>query len=96
MSDLVPGRPDLAVAAALGADMPQRCRVGVDLSRTENSGRRAVEFVDCDWVPAIGDLVDAVDLAGRLEATAEVVAIDWRQQLIRVAIDWRTVREVTQ
>lgn len=95
MSDLIPGRPNLALAAVLGADMPVRCRVSVDLSHMENSGRRAVAFEDCDQVPAIGDLVDAVDLIDQREATAEVVGIDEHERVIRLAIDWRTVREVS-
>jgi hypothetical protein len=94
VSDLTPGRVELAVAAALGAELPARCRVGVDLSRMDNSSRRAVSYEDCDRpIPAIGDVVDAVDLIGRLEATAEVVGIDEGERLVRVAIDWRTVRE---
>jgi hypothetical protein len=96
MSDLTPGRVDLAVATVLGAELPARCRVGVDLSRMDNSSRRAVSYDDCDRpLPVIGDLVDAVDLIGHLEATAEVVGIDEGERVIRVAIDWRTVREVT-
>ena len=95
MTDLTPGRPDLAVAAALGANLPARCRMSVDLSHAESTSRRAVEFDDCDWVPAIGDLVDACDLIDQREATAEVVGIDEDQRLIRIAIDWRTIREVT-
>jgi hypothetical protein len=95
MSDLTPGRPDLAIAAVLGAARPARCRVSVDLSHAENSARRAVEFDDCDWVPAIGDLVDACDLIDQREATAEVVGIDERERLVRIAIDWTTVRKVT-
>lgn len=95
MSDLAPGRPDLAVAAVLGAVQAARCRVSVDLSHMENSARRAVEFEDCDYVPAIGDLVDACDLADRREATAEVVGVYEQERLIRIAIDWTTVREVT-
>jgi hypothetical protein len=97
MSDVTPSRVIQAVATVLGAEMPARCRVGVDLSHTENSARRAVSFDDCDRpIPAIGDLVDAVDLVGRMEATAEVVGIDEGERLVRVAIDWRTVRESSE
>jgi len=93
MSDLTPGRPDLAIAALLGAAQPARCRVAVDLSHTENSARRVVDVDDCDWPPSIGDLVDACDLADQREATAEVVGIDERQRIIRIAIDWTTIRK---
>lgn len=95
MSDLTPGRPDLAVATVLAGTVPARCRVSVDLSRMENSGRRAVEYDDCDYVPRIGEMVDAVDLADQREATAEVVGIDERERLVRIAIDWMTVRQVS-
>lgn len=94
MSDLTPGRPDHAIAALYAPETPVRCRVSVDLSRMENSGRRTVEFDDCDYVPAIGDLVDAVDLADRREVTAEVMGIDEDERVIRIALDWTTVREV--
>jgi hypothetical protein len=97
VSDLTPARVELAVATVLGAELPTRRRVSVDLSHTENSARRAVSYDDCDRpIPAIGDLVDAVDLIGRLEATAEVVGINEGERLVRVAIDWRTVRESSE
>lgn len=95
MSDLTPGRPSLAVAAALGSGPVIRCRVSVDLSHMENSARRAVPFEDCDMIPSIGDLVDAVDLIEHREATAEVAGIDEDERVIRIAIDWTSVREVS-
>lgn len=96
MSDLTPGRPDLAVATLLAGAVPSRCRVSVDLSRAESTARRVVGFEDCDRpLPGIGDLVTACDLTGWREATAEVVGIDEGERTISLAIDWRTIREVT-
>lgn len=93
VSDLTPGRPDLAIAALLGAAQQARCRVAVDLSRMENSARRVVDFDDADWVPRIGEHVDACDLIDHREATAEVVGIDEQERVIRIAIDWTTIRK---
>lgn len=93
VSDLTPSRPDLAVAAALGADIPQRCRVSVDLSHAESTNRLAVGFEDCDYIPDIGELVDACDLIEHQEATAEVLGIDDHDRIIRIAVDWTTVRD---
>lgn len=95
MSDLTPGRPSLAVAAALGAEIPQRCRVSVDLSHAESTSRRVVDFDDCDRpLPGIGDLVTACDLTGWREANAEVVGINEGERTISIAIDWMSIREV--
>jgi hypothetical protein len=93
MSDLTPGRPDLAIAALYAPETPARCRVSVDLS-VLSTNRVVVSWADCDQVPFIGDLVDAVDLIGQREANAEVVGIDEDERTISVAIDWTTVREV--
>lgn len=95
MSEWTPGHPDHAVAAVLGARIPPRCRIAVDLSHTENSARRAVDYADCDYTPAIGEVVDAVDLIDGRAATAEVVGLDERQRIVRIAIDWTTIRQAT-
>lgn len=93
MSDLTPGRPDLAIAAMLAPETPARIRCAVDLSKPGSTSRIVVGFEDCDRVPSITDLVDACDLLAGEEATAEVVGIDERDRVVRLAIDWTTIRK---
>lgn len=93
MTGLTPGRPDLAVAAVLGAGPAIRCRVSTDLSRL-STNRVVIGWADCDVVPFIGDLVDAVDVIEMREATAEVVGLDDQERTISIAVDWTSVREV--
>lgn len=93
MSDLTPGRPDLAIAAVLAGGTPIRNRVAVDLSEFR-TGRIVLDFADFDRPPFIGDLVDACDLAEHREATAEVLAVNEREHTAALVIDWATVREV--
>lgn len=94
MSDLTPGRPDLAVAAVLAGGMPARNRVSVDLSEFR-TGRIVLDFADFDHVPSIGDLVDACDLIDQREATGEVLGLNEREHTAAIVIDWATVREVS-
>lgn len=96
MSDLTPGRPDRAIAAMLAPETPARIRVAADLSRSFSTNRLTVGFDDCDRRPMFGDLVDACDLTAGKEATAEVVAVDEDQKLIRITVDWDTLREAGQ
>ena len=93
MSDLTPGRPDLAIAALYAPEAPQRIRVATDLSKPESTSRIVVGWDDCDRTPMLGDLVDACDLFHGEEATAEVVGIDEDDRVIRIAVDWTTIRE---
>lgn len=94
MSDLTPGQPDRTIAALYAPETPARIRCAVDLSRPESTSRLIVGFEDCDRTPPIGDLVDACDLMRGEEATAEVVGIDERERIIKIAIDWTTIRKV--
>lgn len=93
MSDLTPGRPDRAIAALYAPEAPARIRVAADLSRPFSTNRITVGFEDCDRPPMFGDLVDACDLTAGKEATAEVVAVDEDRKLIRLMVDWDTLRE---
>lgn len=93
--DVTPGRPDHAIAAALGAEQPQRNLISVDLSRGFSTNRVIASYDDCDRRPYIGDLVDAVDLASHQEAPAEVVGINEEHRTVALVIDWDNVREVT-
>lgn len=93
VSDLPPGRPGRAIAALYAPETPARIRCAVDLSRPESTSRIVVGFEDCDRVPSITDLVDACDLLAGEEATAEVVGIDERECVIRIAVDWTTIRK---
>lgn len=92
VSDLTPGRPDRAIAALYAPETPARIRVAADLSRSFSTNRLTVGFEDCDRIPEIGDLVDACDLIDGTEATAEVVGIDEDERIVRVAVDWTTMR----
>lgn len=94
MSDLTPGRPDRAIATLLGGQTTERATVYVDLSHPESTSRLVVAFEDCTAVPHIGDLIDAVDPPSHRAATAECVGINERDRIIRVAVDWTTLREV--
>lgn len=95
MSDLTPGRPDLAIAAVLAsASAPVRNRVSVDLSVLRTS-RIILDWADFDRIPSIGDLVDACDLIDMREATAEVLGVNEHEHTASIAVDWTTVREVS-
>ena len=95
MSDLTPGRPDLAVAVVFGAGVETAGnRVSVDLS-VLRTNRIIVDWADFDRIPAIGDLVTACDLIDLREATAEVLGVNELDHTASIAIDWTTVREVT-
>jgi hypothetical protein len=91
MRDLTPGRVDRAIAALLAPETPARAQVHVDLSAF-STNRIPVAFEDCAPVPAIGDLVDAVDETSRQAATADVVGIDERDHVIRIAVDWTSLQ----
>ena len=94
VSDLTPGRPDLAIATVLGGGAaPRRNRVAVDLSAF-STNRIIAEYDDFDRIPMFGDLVDAVDIAGQREATAEIVGVNEQQRTAALTIDWDTIREV--
>lgn len=95
MSDLTPGRPDLAVASVLAGGLAPRNRAAVDLSRPYATNRVLVDWEDCDRVPAIGDRITAVDATTRQEADADVVGLDEERHTAALAIDWTTIREVT-
>jgi hypothetical protein len=96
VSDLTPGCPDLAIATVLGADSgdPVRNRLSVDLS-VLRTNRVVVDWADFDRAPFIGDLVTACDLIDMREATAEVLGVNELERTASIAIDWRTVREVS-
>jgi hypothetical protein len=95
VSDLTPGRPDLAVATVLaGESAPIRNRVSVDLSQFRTS-RIVLDFADFDRRPFVGDLVEACDLIDHREASAEVLGVNEREHTAAIVIDWATVREVS-
>lgn len=75
---------------------PDRARVYVDLSHPESTSRIVLGFEDCDPVPAIGDLLDAVDLPGHRAATAECVGISEHGRTASIAVDWASLHELPQ
>jgi hypothetical protein len=93
VSDLVPGRPDRAIAVVLGAEAPAPNRVAVDLSRF-TTNRVVVEFHDFDRLPAIGDEVTAVDFADQREAPAEVLGINTDSRTVALVVDWTRIRDI--
>lgn len=95
MSDLTPGHPDRAIAALFAPETPAGIRVAVDLSKPFSTNRLTVGFEDCDRPPMFGDLVDVRDSTAGKEATADVVAVDEERKLIRITVDWDTLREAT-
>lgn len=94
MTGIAPEPPDHAIARLLAGGLPDRNRVSVDLAEFRTN-RVVVDFDDCDRVPAIGDLVDAVDLIDHREATAEVVSVNTHEHTAALVINWDTVREAT-
>lgn len=94
MSDLTPGRTDLAVATVLAGGEPRPARVYVDLSKPFSTNRLAVPFDHCTPVPRLNAFVDAVDETDGSIATAEVVGINEKDRAIRIAIDWSTLRDL--
>lgn len=98
MSELTPGRATHAIALVLAPETLLRTRIGADLTRGESTNRIVALFEDCEpkRIPAIGDLVDAVDHAAALIATAEVLGLNETHRTLALAVDWMSLRDLPQ
>lgn len=91
MTGLAPEPVDRAIARILAGGLP--ARIEIDYNQRDHNGHTPARFDHCDRIPELGETVTVHQPEDGTEGDATVAGIDEDRGIVRLDVDWASLRD---